>query len=87
VVAVGLLGVAAAVAFEPAFELFHRIFFLGGNYAFDPSFQRLVQLYPFAFWQYVSGLVGAIAAVLGLLTWWLAGRRARRSASSSEAGP
>ncbi|CAN5692528.1 hypothetical protein BH24CHL8_BH24CHL8_09200 [soil metagenome] len=71
-----VLGVVALFAFEPAFELFHRIFFPGGNWAFDPGSQRLVQLYPLPFWRYVSALVGAIAAVLGAGTWWLARRRA-----------
>ncbi len=70
------LGVVALFAFEPAFELFHRVFFPGGNWAFDPGSQRLVQLYPMPFWRYVTALVGAIAAVLGAATWWLARRRA-----------
>jgi len=35
-----------------------------------------VQLYPMPFWRYVTALVGAIAAVLGAATWWLARRRA-----------
>lgn len=86
VLGIGVLGVVAAVAFEPAFELFHRVFFPGGNYAFDPSSQRLVQLYPIRFWQLVAGLVGVIAAVLGVLTWWLAGRGVKANLPSVGAG-
>lgn len=75
-IGVAVLGVVALVAFEPAFELFHRIFFPGGNWAFDPATQRLVQLYPFLFWQLASGLIGLIAAVLGVGAWWIASRKA-----------
>ena len=75
-VAIVMIGAIALVAFEPAFELFHRIFFPGGNWAFDPGSQRLVQLYPLAFWRYVSALVGIIAVALAIATWWLARRRA-----------
>lgn len=74
-VGVMVVGVVALLAFEPAFELFHRVFFPGGNWAFDPGSQRLVQLYPLAFWRYVSALVGVIALTLGTATWWLARRR------------
>ena len=56
-----VVGAFAAVAFDQAFELFHEIFFPGGNFSFDPATQRLVQLYPFAFWQYDRCRIGAIA--------------------------
>lgn len=69
------LGVVALFAFEPGFELFHRVFFPAGNWAFDPTSQPIVQLYPLPFWRYMSALVGAIAGVLGAATWWLARRR------------
>ena len=31
------LAVVAAVAFDAAFEVFHRLFFSGGTYTFDPA--------------------------------------------------
>lgn len=80
-----VLGAVALLAFEPAFESFHRIFFPGGNWAFDPGSQRLVQLYPLPFWRYVSALVGAIAAVLGAATWWWGRRRASEAVAASGA--
>jgi len=80
-----VLGAVALLAFEPAFELFHRIFFPGGNWAFDPGSQRLVQLYPLSFWRYVSTLVGTIAALLGVATWWFARRRASRAGVAAAA--
>ena len=85
-VAIVMIGAIALVAFEPAFELFHRIFFPGGNWAFDPGSQRLVQLYPLAFWRYVSALVGIIAVALAIATWALA-RRRTSDAGADEDGP
>jgi hypothetical protein len=79
VLAVALTAVGAffLVAFDAAFEIFHRIFFPGGNWAFDPTTQRLVQLYPVAFWQLTSAALGVLAIGAGAVTWWLASRRAR----------
>ena len=78
-VAVILLGVVSLVAFDALFTLFHQVFFPGGNWSFDPATQRLVQLYPFAFWQVAAAAFGVLVAVLGVAAWWL-GRRLGRSA-------
>jgi integral membrane protein (TIGR01906 family) len=69
-------GVIGFFAFEPAFELFHRIFFPGGNWAFDPVTSQLVRLYPYLFWQIAAGALGAIAVGLAAMTWRFSGRRA-----------
>jgi integral membrane protein (TIGR01906 family) len=73
-----ILAIGGLLAFGPLFELFHRVFFPGGNYAFDPRTQRLVQLYPFAFWQIAAAAYGGLVFTLGLVTWiggrWRAGR-------------
>jgi integral membrane protein (TIGR01906 family) len=71
-VAVGLVG---TFAFDAAFEAFHRLFFAGGNYTFDPATDRLVQLFPYQFWVETSFAVGAVAIVLAAVTAWLAQRR------------
>ena len=61
-------GVVSFVAFDALFETFHRIFFAGGSYTFDPATERLVQLFPFQFWQETAIVVGAVCIVLaGLL--------------------
>lgn len=80
VLVVGLigLGVVSFVAFEALFELFHRLFFPGGTYTFDPTTERLVQLFPFRFWQETAIAVGAVAVVLGLALAWFAAGRSRR---------
>jgi len=36
----------ARLNFELTFELMHKIFFKAGTYVFDPSFERIVVLYP-----------------------------------------
>lgn len=75
-IGVVIVGIIAAAAFEPLFELFHRLFFAGGSYTFDPATERLVQLFPFTFWQETTIAVGVVIVVLAAMTWWLAGRRA-----------
>jgi integral membrane protein (TIGR01906 family) len=77
VVAVG--GVVALVAFDQAFEVFHELFFKGGTYLFDPATDRLVQLFPFAFWSETTIVLGALIVVLAIGVSFVAGRRARRA--------
>ena len=79
VLAVGVvvLGVVALVAFDALFETFHRLFFAGGSYTFDPALDRLVQLFPFVFWQETAMAVGALIVVLCAVLWWIAGNRER----------
>jgi integral membrane protein (TIGR01906 family) len=80
VLAVGavVVGAVAAVAFEAVFELFHRIFFPGGNWSFDPTTSRLVQLYPEAFWEITSAALGVLLVGGGLIVWLMARRSAAR---------
>jgi hypothetical protein len=80
-VAVIVVGVVGFFAFEPAFEVFHEVFFPGGNWAFDPYTSHLVQLYPYVFWEAVSAALGALAIGISLVVWFVA----RRRSSSTEA--
>lgn len=75
-----VLGVFVAVAFDAAFELFHRIFFPGGNFEF-PANSLLIMLYPYAFWQLTAAALGVMGIVGGLIVWLLARRRARSLAT------
>jgi integral membrane protein TIGR01906 len=84
IVATLVLGVVALVAFDQLFEAFHRIFFPTGTYLFDPATERLVQLFPFQFWQETAMAVGAVIIGLSLLTAWVA---RRRGASAEAAVP
>lgn len=78
IVGLGLVGVVAVVAFDALFEIFHRVFFAGGTYTFDPTTERLVQLFPFQFWQETSVAVGVVAAVVATFVAVVAHRRVDR---------
>ena len=84
-VGVVIAAVIAFFAFDALFEVFHRLFFAGGSYTFDPTSERLVQLFPFTFWSETTMAVGAVIVVLSLVVATLAGRRARRVASPAVA--
>lgn len=74
-VVIAVAGVFAIVAFDAAFELFHRLLF-SGNYTFDPATDKLVQLFPEAFWSDIAIAVGAVVIVMAIVVSWWAARRA-----------
>jgi integral membrane protein (TIGR01906 family) len=74
-IAVVGLGLVATVAFDALFDLFHRLFFAGGTYLFDPRTERLVQLFPFAFWFETSILLAGAIVILALAVRLIARRR------------
>jgi integral membrane protein (TIGR01906 family) len=63
------IGVAFAVFFDAAWEAFHLVFFPGGNYAFDPSVERLTQLFPVGFWMDAVRTVFAVGLAVALAVW------------------
>jgi uncharacterized protein DUF1461 len=69
------VGVVGFLSFNAAFELFHRVFFPGGNWEF-PADSNMIRLYPYAFWQLTAVALGALCVIGGGLVWWLARRRA-----------
>lgn len=82
VVVVGMVGL---VAFDQLFELFHRVFFPAGSYLFDPTTDRLVQLFPFQFWEETAMVVGAVIIVISVAVAAVAGRRAAMSVGRTPA--
>ncbi len=78
VVAVVFLGVIAVVAFDTLFEAFHEVFFPAGSYNFDPTTDRLVQLFPFQFWDDTAIVVGFVIIAIAVVVAVVAGRRAAR---------
>jgi integral membrane protein (TIGR01906 family) len=88
VLAVGVLvvGLTGTFAFDATFDVFHRLFFPGGSYTFDPRTDRLVQLFPEQFWFESALALGALILLLCLVTWRVATQRAagvsRREARS-----
>jgi uncharacterized protein DUF1461 len=77
VIGTAVLGVIGFFAFDAGFELFHRIFFPGGNWSFSPD-SLLIRLYPYAFWQLTAGALGVLCVVAGSLVWIYARRRMLR---------
>jgi integral membrane protein (TIGR01906 family) len=64
---VAIVGVAAAVAFDPLFLLFHDVFFPQGNFLFDPATSNLIRLYPEWYWQGITAGVGLSFIAVALL--------------------
>ena len=85
-VAVVVLGVVGLVAFDQLFETFHEIFFPAGSFLFDPRTDRLVQLFPFQFWQETATVVAVVIIALALGVAAVATRRARRARTAVDLG-
>ena len=70
-IALAGVGILAALAFDQAFLLFHRVFFPQGNFLFDPATSNLVRLYPDWYWQGITLRIGlsfiAACAVVAIL--------------------
>jgi integral membrane protein (TIGR01906 family) len=86
IAALAVGGVVSVVAFETLFEVFHEIFFAGGSYTFDPATERLVQLFPFQFWQETAIVVGAVCVVLAAVVAVVAHGRAAAAVAAAAAG-
>jgi integral membrane protein (TIGR01906 family) len=71
------LGIVGVTSFDTAFEVFHELFFPAGSFLFDPSSDRLVQLFPETFWVETTIAVGVVIIAMSVLLAWLAPKRAR----------
>ena len=74
-------------AFDTLFEIFHELFFPAGSYSFDPATDKLVQLFPFAFWDETAIVAGALIVVIAATVAVFAGRRERRPTAAGAAEP
>lgn len=70
-----IAGVLAALFFEQAFEVFHRLLFPAGSYSFDPTSERLVQLFPMQFWNETSIALAVVLLTFSLIVAAVALRR------------
>lgn len=80
-------GIFVVAAFPVAFELFHRLLFPGGTYTFDPSTERLVQVFPQGLWSETALAAGFVIIVLSSIVYQSAGRRSRAAAAATSAPP
>ncbi|MCU0483166.1 MAG: DUF1461 domain-containing protein [Chloroflexi bacterium] len=78
-----VVGGAFVLLFDVAFEIFHRLFFAQGTYTFDPRSERLVQLFPYAFWTETSVAITGVVLALAFLSWAGARHLGRRPASGA----
>ena len=79
------IGFGLIVAFDALFTLFHRIVFPGGGWTFDPTTQRIVQLYPTPFWEFAAGTLAAMSVAIGLLVIAVTTVRLRRGRAGGSA--
>ncbi|HET8777075.1 MAG TPA: DUF1461 domain-containing protein [Candidatus Limnocylindria bacterium] len=82
-VAVILAGIFA-VAFEPAFLVFHELFFPPGTYLFEPG-SKLITLFPEGFWFDAALAAGATIIITALLITLIGFRLWRRPAPPASA--
>ena len=75
---IAVVGVFLVLAFDAAFEVFHRLFFSAGSYTFDPRTDKLVQLFPEAFWSETATVVGIVVLIASIVTFLVARQRARQ---------
>lgn len=80
IVGIVAAGVLAAIAFDQLFDIFHVLFFPAGSFTFDPRTDRMVQLFPVAFWSETTIVLGAVIVVAAALLSVAFGRMARRAA-------
>jgi hypothetical protein len=73
-----------AVAFEPAFLVFHELFFPPGTYLFEPG-SKLITLFPEAFWFDAALAAGATIVIAAVLITLIGFRLWRRGAPPASA--
>jgi integral membrane protein (TIGR01906 family) len=76
-----VLALLFAVAFEPTFLAFHRVFFPPGTYLFEPG-SELITLFPQGFW-FDAALAAGGAIILSALLVGLVGLRLRRASPAT----
>ncbi len=66
-IVLGLAGVLALTGFNSAWSQFHGIAFSNDLWKLDPSTDHLIQMFPEAFWQKVSTVIGGATLMEALL--------------------
>ncbi len=93
--AVGVVaGVLAIVGFESAWERLHEIIFTNDLWLLDPRTDRLIQMFPEAFWREATFIVVGLAlaeavalvAITGAYLWFTRTPRANEDEADAETG-
>jgi integral membrane protein (TIGR01906 family) len=83
-------GLTALLGFDRLFTRFHTLSFSNDFWQLDPRRDRLVQMFPFEFWQVATGLLVVLtlteAALLAILSRWYLARSGRPEAQIDEGG-
>jgi uncharacterized membrane protein len=66
-IGVAAVAIAASVAFDPLFLLFHEVFFPQGNFLFGPD-SNLIAMYPDAYWYGVTLRIGVAFVAVTAIT-------------------
>lgn len=64
---VGAIGVFALTGFDAAWTTFHEVLFRNDLWILDPDTDRLIQMFPEAFWQETTYLIGAVTLAQAVL--------------------
>jgi uncharacterized membrane protein len=78
---VAVIGIAAALAFDPLFLLFHEVFFPQGNFLFAPD-SNLIRLYPEWYWQGITAGVGLSFIAVSVVAAWVAHNALRKRSNT-----
>ena len=83
VLAIGI--VVVGIGFAVAFELFHQLLFPAGSYAFDPTIEHLVQLFPEQLFSEATIVMALVGLGISIIVNRYAGRRTRALAAPNPA--
>lgn len=76
------VGLAALVAFDALFLLFHEVLFPQGNFLFDPATSDIIRLYPEWYWQGITAAVALSFIAVALVVAGAAHIALRRGANT-----
>lgn len=68
-----VIGLAAIIAWQGWFVLFHRVFFAIGSWSFDFS-NTLIRLFPEKFWFDTALTISSLSIIAGFLFYWIGSR-------------
>lgn len=78
-----VIGLAAIVAWQAWFVLFHQVFFAAGSWTFNYS-DTLIRLFPEKFWYDTALTITNLSPLAGVLVWWIGSRLLKSSYREKE---